>query len=263
MLAMALNTERLKERHLNASALLSEVSLEYARASASIIFRHLAESAQAESAGGATSTGIFDGIELPPVVKKAVPEKGTVEVGGYDGSEAKSAFAFSTFLSKPQIIAAVTRVRAECNKVEDLSLFHTSFTKSIMVEEYAPSRDEDGSRHLTPHTPHASPRSSHLIPYPATLQVRAADEDDFGEYEQLPARDVVGVAQERRALGAQGGGQGVVQPRRAECRGARGVEAAPSRDPTSHVTPHLTAHIPHFRCTPSRSCAASCAWSIL
>ena len=90
MLAMALNTERLKERHLNASALLSEVSLEYARASASIIFRHLAESAQAESAGGATSTGIFDGIELPPVVKKAVPEKGTVEVGGYDGSEAKS-----------------------------------------------------------------------------------------------------------------------------------------------------------------------------
>ena len=49
------------------------------------------QAAQAESAGGATSTGIFDGIELPPVVKKAVPEKGTVEVGGYDGSEAKSA----------------------------------------------------------------------------------------------------------------------------------------------------------------------------
>ena len=161
MLAMALNTERLKERHLNASALLSEVSLEYARASASIIFRHLAEAAQAESAGGATSTGIFDGIELPPVVKKAVPEKGTVEVGGYDGSEAKSAFAFSTFLSKPQIIAAVTRVRSECNKVEDLNLFHTSFTKSIMVEEYAPSRDEDGSRHVTPHPePTTSPRSS-------------------------------------------------------------------------------------------------------
>ena len=161
MLAMALNTERLKERHLNASALLSEVSLEYARASASIIFRHLAETAQAESSSsGAASTGIFDGIELPPIVKKAVPEKGTVEVGGYDGSEAKSAFAFSTFLSKPQIIAAVTRVRAECNKVEDLSLFHTSFTKSIMVEEYAPSRDEDGRRHVTPHTPHISPRSS-------------------------------------------------------------------------------------------------------
>ena len=159
---MALNTERLKERHLNASALLSEVSLEYARASASIIFRHLAETAQAESgSSGATSTGIFEGIELPPIVKKAVPEKGTVEVGGYDGSEAKSAFAFSTFLSKPQIIAAVTRVRAECNKVEDLSLFHTSFTKSIMVEEYAPSRDEDGRRHATPaHLP-SHPISRH------------------------------------------------------------------------------------------------------
>ena len=236
MLAMALNTERLKERHLNASALLSEVSLEYARASASIIFRHLAESAQAESAGGATSTGIFDGIELPPVVKKAVPEKGTVEVGGYDGSEAKSAFAFSTFLSKPQIIAAVTRVRAECNKVEDLSLFHTSFTKSIMVEEYAPSRDEDGSRHVTPYTSHISSHipAPHPAP-PATLQVRAADEDDFGEYEHLPARDVVGVAQERRALGAQGGGQGVVQPRRALRRGGRRLDAAPSL-----MTPHLT-----------------------
>ena len=235
MLAMALNTERLKERHLNASALLSEVSLEYARASASIIFRHLAESAQAESSSsGAASTGIFDGIELPPIVKKAVPEKGTVEVGGYDGSEAKSAFAFSTFLSKPQIIAAVTRVRAECNKVEDLSLFHTSFTKSIMVEEYAPSRDEDGSRRVTPHT-----HRSHPAP-PAPLQVRAADEDDFGEHEHLPARDVVGVAQERRALGPQGGGQGVVQPRRAVRRGGRRLEAAPSRDPTSHVTPHLT-----------------------
>jgi hypothetical protein len=30
-----------------------------------------------------------------------------------------------------------------------------------------------------------------------------------------------------------------------------------------HATPHLTPHIPIFRCTRCRSCAASCAWSIL
>ena len=257
MLAMALNTERLKERHLNASALLSEVSLEYARASASIIFRHLAESAQAESSSsGATSTGIFDGIELPPIVKKAVPEKGTVEVGGYDGSEAKSAFAFSTFLSKPQIIAAVTRVRAECNKVEDLSLFHTSFTKSIMVEEYAPSRDEDGSRRVTPPTP---PISSH-IPLCRYEQLMKMTLESTSTYlrETWSASLKSGV---RSALKEVGKGWFNLDERSAE------VDAVSKR--RRHVTPHLTGpHIsrptsPLFRCTRCPSCAASCGWSIL
>ena len=229
MLAMALNTERLKERHLNASALLSEVSLEYARASASIIFRHLAESAQAESSSsGATSTGIFEGIELPPIVKKAVPEKGTVEVGGYDGSEAKSAFAFSTFLSKPQIIAAVTRVRAECNKVEDLSLFHTAFTKSIMVEEYAPSRDEDGRRRVTPHTP---PISSHIPPRCRYEQLMKMTLESTSSYlrETWSASLKSGV---RSALKEVGKGWFNLDERSAE------VDAVAKL--RRHVTPHLT-----------------------
>ena len=39
MLALALNTGRLKERHLNASSLLNEVTMEYGRTMTSIIFQ--------------------------------------------------------------------------------------------------------------------------------------------------------------------------------------------------------------------------------
>ena len=46
MLALALNTERLKEMQLNASSLLSEVNIEYARTMSSIIFQQRAEAYQ-------------------------------------------------------------------------------------------------------------------------------------------------------------------------------------------------------------------------
>lgn len=62
MLALALNTERLKEMQLNASSLLSEVNTEYHRSMSSIIFDRLASQALA---GGETD-GIFAHFKLPP-----------------------------------------------------------------------------------------------------------------------------------------------------------------------------------------------------
>lgn len=70
MLALALNTERLKEMQLNASSLLSEVNTEYHRTMCSIIFDRLAN--QAVSMGDID--GIFGHINLPPPpARKPVP----------------------------------------------------------------------------------------------------------------------------------------------------------------------------------------------
>ena len=43
VLSLALNTERLKERQLNASSLISEINIDYGRTMSAIIFARLAD----------------------------------------------------------------------------------------------------------------------------------------------------------------------------------------------------------------------------
>ena len=149
MLGLALNTERLKERQLNASSLISEVNIEYGRTMSSIIFQQRAQAyaqavdetelLQSQAPSGDMMFAGFTPAEPPP--KKPVPELAVVEIPAHDCLDQKRGFAFHTFLSKPEIIACIHKVRAECNKVIGLSLFTTALTKSASDEEFKAAQD--------------------------------------------------------------------------------------------------------------------------
>ena len=132
MLALALNTDRLKERHVNAASLLNEVSLEYSRTMSSIIFQGLADGADE-----ADAHSIFATFKLPPPPeRRAVPWSAVVEVPPHECLEQKHGFGFHTLLSKREIIACCVKVRTECNKVLQLQLYNTAFSKSVGADEY-------------------------------------------------------------------------------------------------------------------------------
>ena len=132
MLSLALNTERLKERHLNASALLNEVNTDFARTMSSIIFHRQAEAHAAD--GGET---IFSCFRLPPHAEPPpAPWSALVAIPAHECLAQKRGFAFHTFLSKKEIILGIIKVRTECNKALQLALFNTSFTKSVSAEEF-------------------------------------------------------------------------------------------------------------------------------
>ena len=145
MLALALNTERMRERQLNASSLIAEVGIEYNRCMASLIFQQRAEAyasavEEAGLSGPPPPSGdmIFTGLsppEQPP--KPPAPAFGTISIDGYDSNEARRGFAFQTLLSKPEIIICTQKIREECNKLLGMSLFATTITKSVSDEEFS------------------------------------------------------------------------------------------------------------------------------
>ena len=143
MVGLALNTDRLKERQMNASSLVSEVNIEYARTMASIIFHHRAAAAAAVAedweAGtmGESSDPIFSTFTMLEQPKpKPAPESAVVPIPAHSCLDQKRGFAFHTLLSKREIILCSQKVHTECNKVLGLTLLHTSFTKSYSEEEY-------------------------------------------------------------------------------------------------------------------------------
>ena len=108
MLALALNTERLKEMQLNASSLLSEVSTEYHRTMSSIIFDHLSKNAAVSE-----EDSIFTHFTPPPApAPNPVPEYGMVQIPSHNCLDQRHGFAFHTLLSKREIIGCMIRVRA-------------------------------------------------------------------------------------------------------------------------------------------------------
>ena len=149
MLALALNTERLRERQLNASALISEVNIEYGRTMSAIIFEQRAnayhDSAEATKlTTDPTPSGdnIFAGLTLPEAPPRpAAPASGLIEVPAHDCLDQERGFAFRTFLSKPEIIFCTHKVGGECQKVLGLSLFQTSITKSMTDEEFRATQE--------------------------------------------------------------------------------------------------------------------------
>ena len=154
MLALALNTERLKQMQLNASSLISEVTIDYARTMSAIIFEGRYGSYEA-SKRAAPFEGrslvwsdpegdqIFGGLAVAaPPAKKAAPELGQVEMPPHDVPEQRREFAFHTLLSKSEIIGCAHKVRSECNRVLGMSLFATGYTKSVSDEEFRATQEQ-------------------------------------------------------------------------------------------------------------------------
>ncbi|XP_041081390.1 dynein heavy chain 1, axonemal [Polyodon spathula] len=78
----------------------------------------------------------FSYVTLPKTRIAKVPEKGFVDVPDYPFAENRKAFYFTSLLTKPETIAAESKVRAECNKVAAMSLFHVNLTKCLRLEEF-------------------------------------------------------------------------------------------------------------------------------
>lgn len=67
---------------------------------------------------------------------------GFVSVPDYPFEKNRAAFVFNTLLTKPEVIAVLSKVREECNRVAEMSLFHVSFTKSLRLEEFESAQSQ-------------------------------------------------------------------------------------------------------------------------
>lgn len=61
---------------------------------------------------------------------------GLVSVPRYPFLEQKADFTFVSLLTRSEVITALSKVRAECNKVTTMSLFHSSLSKYSRLEEF-------------------------------------------------------------------------------------------------------------------------------
>ncbi|MGH0183081.1 UNVERIFIED_CONTAM: hypothetical protein FKN15_013335 [Acipenser sinensis] len=84
----------------------------------------------------------FSYITVPKTRIEKVPEKGFVDVPDYPFAENRKAFCFTSLLTKPETIAAASKVRAECNKVAAMSLFHVNLTKCLRLEEFEQTQSQ-------------------------------------------------------------------------------------------------------------------------
>uniref|UniRef100_G1R661 Dynein axonemal heavy chain 1 n=1 Tax=Nomascus leucogenys TaxID=61853 RepID=G1R661_NOMLE len=125
----ALSTPRIRKvpsvlEHL--SSLAREVSLDYERSMNKINFDHIVSS----------KPETFSYVTLPKKEEEQVPERGLESVPKYHFREQKEDFTFLSLLTRPDVITALSKVRAECNKVTAMSLFHSSLSKYSRLEEF-------------------------------------------------------------------------------------------------------------------------------
>eukprot|EP00163_Fabomonas_tropica_P031148 TRINITY_DN730_c1_g1_i6.p1 TRINITY_DN730_c1_g1~~TRINITY_DN730_c1_g1_i6.p1 ORF type:complete len:4200 (+),score=1431.71 TRINITY_DN730_c1_g1_i6:1002-12602(+) len=129
IMSSALNVKRLKGKRLDTSMLVKEINKDYARTMNKIIFdMNYKDPNQAD---------LFDSLALPPLPEdEDVPEFGTVRIPDHNFPEQFSEFTFHSFLTKPEVINAIVKVRGECNRIQSLNLFNTFFTKSVRMDEF-------------------------------------------------------------------------------------------------------------------------------
>ncbi|XP_063071051.1 dynein axonemal heavy chain 1 [Engraulis encrasicolus] len=78
----------------------------------------------------------FSHITVPQREPECVPERGFVDIPSYPFEKNRAAFTFNTLLTKPEVILALSKVQAECDRVATMSLFHLTFTKVLRLEEF-------------------------------------------------------------------------------------------------------------------------------
>ncbi|XP_076985171.1 dynein axonemal heavy chain 1 isoform X3 [Tamandua tetradactyla] len=125
----AMSTPRMRRgppalEHL--SSLTREVSLDYERSMNKISFDQIVSS----------KPDTFSYVTLPKKEEEKVPERGLVTVPKYPFREQKEDFTFVSLLTRPEVITALSKVRAECNKVTALALFHSTLSKYSRLEEF-------------------------------------------------------------------------------------------------------------------------------
>ncbi|KAM4722817.1 dynein axonemal heavy chain 1 [Rhinophrynus dorsalis] len=134
-----LSTSRMKQDNslLNHLKVLEmEISLEYERTMNKLIFnRHVSSNPQK-----------FSYVTLPERVEEKVPKKGLIDVPEYSFRKNQAVFTFTTLLTRPEVITSLCKVRAKCNKVSSMSLFHSTLSKCVRLEEFEQTQSQTFSQ---------------------------------------------------------------------------------------------------------------------
>ena len=80
-----------------------------------------------------------------------VGRNGTIPVPDYEYEEKENEFFFTSCLTRPEVIRATCRVRAECDKILKLAILQTHHTKSLKLEEFDQMQtqfSDQGASHL-------------------------------------------------------------------------------------------------------------------
>ncbi|NXM42418.1 DYH1 protein, partial [Gymnorhina tibicen] len=129
MRRLAMHTPRL--RHETSmldymSSLENEVKLEYKHIMNRISFDRVVTS----------KPEMFSYVTLPEKEEKEAPEKGLVPVPDYPFCKQQREFNFLSLLTSPEVIHLLAQVQDECNKAAVISLFNTTLTKTVTLEEF-------------------------------------------------------------------------------------------------------------------------------
>nr|XP_033782541.1 dynein heavy chain 1, axonemal isoform X1 [Geotrypetes seraphini]XP_033782544.1 dynein heavy chain 1, axonemal isoform X1 [Geotrypetes seraphini]XP_033782545.1 dynein heavy chain 1, axonemal isoform X1 [Geotrypetes seraphini]XP_033782546.1 dynein heavy chain 1, axonemal isoform X1 [Geotrypetes seraphini]XP_033782547.1 dynein heavy chain 1, axonemal isoform X1 [Geotrypetes seraphini] len=135
----ALTTPRMKQEDqiLNyINRLEKEVGLDYERTMNKLNFDRIVSS----------KPHVFTYVTLPDKLEESVPAKGCVTVPDYPFVENRATFIFNTLLTRPEVITSLCKVRAECNRVASMSLFHSTLTKCVRIEEFEQTQSQTFSQ---------------------------------------------------------------------------------------------------------------------
>ncbi|XP_053577059.1 dynein axonemal heavy chain 1 [Bombina bombina] len=118
------------EHYLN--RLENEINLEYERTFNKMIFDKLVS----------TKPQTFPYITLPDKAEEFSSVKGQIDIPKYNFAKSRAAFTFVTLLTRSEVITSLCKVRTECNKVCSMSLFHSTITKCVRLEEFEQTQSQ-------------------------------------------------------------------------------------------------------------------------
>jgi dynein heavy chain, axonemal len=149
MLNYALNNKALKShmKLMDTSMLVNEINVEYQRTLNQLALERIAQvapGAPVATTAGSVAAAPFPTLPLPavppPRLRRLAPARGTMPVEASDFPSAFSHFVFASLLTKGEVIAALSKLRAECVKVMDRSLFHLHHAKTMPVADFVQVR---------------------------------------------------------------------------------------------------------------------------
>ncbi|XP_053845413.1 dynein axonemal heavy chain 1 [Vidua macroura] len=126
---LAIHTHRLKDEKSmldQISSLEKEVKLEYKHTMNMVSFDRVV----------ASKPQMFSFVTLPDKEEKEAPEKGLISIPDYPFHKQQREFSFLSLLTRPEVIHLLAQVQDECNKAAVLSLFNTTITKVVSLEEF-------------------------------------------------------------------------------------------------------------------------------
>jgi dynein heavy chain len=126
---IALHSRALQQSENDTSQLLNEIHMDYARTMNKIVF-------DANLKGGSEATMMGD-LQLPEQLPaNPPPQFGCLQLPESNFSQKFSSFAFSSFLTKEEVIDALQGVQQECNAIKKVKFFNTTNRKSLNLEEF-------------------------------------------------------------------------------------------------------------------------------